>query len=102
MLGAGSARWLKPAVVPLHYGVPELVLAARGGSNSRAGPSSVLSVQTTEEARLRAGASRLPREQSRGEWNRMQALENVTTAGIYVIEYAHRPGPRTRDNNESE
>jgi hypothetical protein len=32
----------------------------------------------------------------------MQALQNVTRAGIYVTEYAHRPGFRTRDNDESE
>jgi hypothetical protein len=31
----------------------------------------------------------------------MQALENVTSAGIHVIEYAHRPGSRTRDNDDS-
>jgi hypothetical protein len=32
----------------------------------------------------------------------MQALENVTTAGFHVIEYAHRPGSRTKDNDDSE
>jgi hypothetical protein len=30
----------------------------------------------------------------------MQALENVTTAGIYAIEYAHRTGSRTRGSDE--
>jgi hypothetical protein len=92
---------LNPAVLPLHYGVRELLLAACGARNLRIGLSPVLSVHTTEEAKPRGGASRLRRARFRSEWNLMQALENVTTAGIYVIEFAHRPGSRTRDIDES-
>jgi hypothetical protein len=83
---------LKATVLPLHYGVPQRC----GAAIYRAGPSVSADAQMIEGARLKAAFRIL------SGWNAVQALENVTTAGIYVLEYAYQSGSHTRGNDEFE
>jgi len=60
-----------------------------------------LNAQTVERAKVTP--RRFDPAERRATWMisaLMQALENVTTAGIYAIEYAHRTGSRTRGSDE--
>jgi hypothetical protein len=93
-----SARWLTLAVLPLHYGVPQRCGAAIYGADS----SLALNAQTVEQA-VRPRRF-YPAEGGATQMNSalMQALENVTTAGIYAIEYAQRTGSRIRGSDEFE
>lgn len=83
---------LKSTVLPLHYGVPQRC----GAAIISVGPFQRVEAQTIDGARLRAG---VPKSNSTDP---MQALENVTAAGISVIEHAYQPGSYTWGNVESE
>ena len=81
---------LHVAVLPLHYDVPA----------ASAGPSLIKQVHLCSAVRRRLTKQGLQPELPIEEIDLMQALENVTTAGIYFIECACQLSTRTRGNRE--
>ena len=81
-----------PTVLTLQYGVPQRC----GAAIITWIHCSALKAQTVDGARLRPGFQDLIL------MDPMQALENVTAAGISVIEHAYQPGSYTWGNVEFE
>lgn len=80
--------WRTANVLPFHYDVPQRC----GAAIYSIGPSATLKCIRWVHRAL---------DRCESEWmDLMQALENVTAAGIYFIDCSPRPGFRTRGDNE--
>lgn len=77
-----------PFVVPFQYGVPQ-----------RCGAATYEQSMAAHQRRRLKDRGLWPDSQIRND-GPMQALENVTAAGIFDVEHAHQPGTRTWGNHK--